>query len=146
MLSIFFGDLEEAYYGPSWFKFNYDPEWFSDKFVQEMMWDVDRSAYRGEELIESDVLGPIPPERLSGGLMTLISIYKRPDLVFDATSFGENCAKWLLETGRKEDVTVELNYLMRFPARKDFKIKIANTGIQINSLREYISAALDLLS
>jgi len=28
-------------------------------------------------------------------------IYKRPDKIFDATSCGENCAKWLLEIGKK---------------------------------------------
>jgi hypothetical protein len=25
MLRIFFGDMDEAAYGPTWFKYNYDP-------------------------------------------------------------------------------------------------------------------------
>ncbi|MBR6060665.1 MAG: DUF4869 domain-containing protein [Spirochaetales bacterium] len=45
-------------------------------------------------VIESPILGAIPPEKLSGGVQTLIMIYEKPDLVFDATSCGENCAKW----------------------------------------------------
>lgn len=97
------------------------------------------------ELIESDVLGPIPPERLSGGLMTLISIYKNPDMIFDATSCGDNCAEWLLETGKKEDVTVELNYLMKFPDDGRLNMRIANTGRTVTSEDEYILEALKLL-
>lgn len=145
MLNIYFGDMDEAYYGPSWFKFNYDPAWFEDPFVEEMMEDIDKSFYRGGDLIESSVLGPIPPERLSGGLMTLISIYKNPDLIFDATSCGENCAKWLYQIGQKEDVTAELNYLMEFPDTDHLKIHIVNTDKTVTSKEEYIRAALDLL-
>lgn len=145
MLSIYFGDMDDAYYGPSWFKFNYDPAWFEDPFVEEMMEDVDKSSYRGGDLIESSVLGPIPPERLSGGLMTLISIYKKPEMIFDATSCGENCAKWLYEIGRKQDVTVELEYLMNFPDSDDFQIHILNTKKTVTSAKEYIHEALYLL-
>ena len=78
VLSIFFGEKEHVMHGPSWFRFNYRPEWFEDPLVQEMMTDIDKSCYKGGELIQSDILGPIPPERLSGGLQTLICIYKRP--------------------------------------------------------------------
>lgn len=30
MLSIFFGEKEHVMHGPSWFRFNYRPEWFED--------------------------------------------------------------------------------------------------------------------
>lgn len=145
MLNIYFGDMDKAYYGPSWFKFNYDPSWFEDPFVQEMMEDIDHSAYKGGSLIESEVLGPIPPERLSGGLMTLISIYENPELIFDATSCGENCAEWLLKIGEKSDVTVELNYLMPFKGTDTFKIRIVNTGKIVTTEKDYVFEAADLL-
>ena len=85
MLTIHFGEDIEAEYGPSWFKYNYDPEWLKDSFVQEMIKDVDNSEYVDGLVINSPVLGPIPPERLSGGLKTLIMIYEKPELIFDAT-------------------------------------------------------------
>ena len=107
MLKIYFGELDSAEYGPSWFKYNYKPEWLKDELVQKMIRDVDNSAYVDGIVINSPVLGPIPPERLSGGVMTLIMIYEKPELVFDATSCGQNCAKWLLEIGKLKDVTVE---------------------------------------
>ena len=77
-------------------------------------------------VINSPVLGPIPPERLSGGVKTLIMIYERPDLVFDATSCGQNCAKWLLEIGKIKDVTINLEYLMTFDEYKPFEILSKN--------------------
>lgn len=145
MLSIFFGDMDESMYGPSFFKYNYDPVWFEDTFVQRMMQDVDHSVYRGGDLIESDILGPIPPERLSGGLMTLILIYEKPDMIFDATSCGENCAGWLLEIGKKKDVTVQLGYLMKFPAVDDFIVKVINDDKVVSSAGGYIREALKFL-
>ena len=52
MLRIHFGDLDEANYGPSWFKYNYQPEWLRDPFVQEMMMDIDNSKYIDGVVIE----------------------------------------------------------------------------------------------
>lgn len=145
MLSIYFGDKAEAYYGPTWFQFNYDPSWFADPFVNEMMKAVDKSEYKGGELIVSDVLGPIPPERLSGGLKTLILIYEKPEMMFDATSCGPNCTQWLLRIGQKKNVSVTLNYIM--PMEKDAKItiRILNDGTVVTTGREYILAALKYL-
>ena len=93
-------------------------------------------------MIESDVLGPIPPERLSGGLQTLICIYKRPDLVFNVTSCGENCAKWLAEIGRKENVTVNLRYYMPFDDRGDIEFEILYENIKVTNAKDYMYVAL----
>ena len=82
MLRIHFGETDHVEYGPSWFKYNYKPEWFKDPFVQKMIREVDGSTYVDGLVIDSPVLGPIPPERLSGGVKTLIMIYERPDLIF----------------------------------------------------------------
>ena len=142
MLKIFFGEREKVMHGPSWFRFNYRSEWLSDSFVDEMMRGVDKSTYKGGELIESDVLGPIPPERLSGGLQTLISIYERDDLVFNATSCGENCAKWLLEIGKRKDVTVNLRYFMPFDGCEPFEICILNEDKMVYNMNEYTKAVI----
>ena len=92
-------------------------------------------------MIDSPVLGPIPPERLSGGLKTLIMIYEKPELIFNATSCGQNCAPWLLEIGKKEDVTVNLEYLMTFP--EPFEIRIENVDRIISDPKEYLITAMD---
>ena len=142
MLHIQFGEMENVNYGPDWFKTNYDPEWFKDSFVCDMIKDVDKSDYVDGIIINSPVLGPIPPERLSGGVQTLIMIYKKPQLVFDATSCGSNCAKWLLEIGKIEDVTVNLNYLMKFDDSSSFEIYIENENRLITTKEDYIMTAV----
>ncbi len=142
MLKIYFGEKHGVMKGPSWFKFNYREEWLDDPFVHEMMIDIDKSEYVGGQLIKSEVLGPIPPERLSGGLKTLISIYKNPDLIFDATSCGENCAKWLAEIGKKEDVEVVLHYFMPFYDNEPFEFYIVNDDTLVTNMKEYTKHAL----
>ena len=142
MLRIILGECDKALYGPSWFKFNYEQEWLGHPLVQRMLEDVDKSRYAGGLLIESDALGPIAPETLSGGVKTLISIYENPELIFDATSCGENCAKWLLEIGKEKDVTINLKYLMTFDEMDPFEIYLCNEDRVIRSNREYLYAAV----
>ena len=145
MLSIYFGEKDNVMHGPSWFKFNYNPEWFKDELVQQMIEDIDKSKVVSDQLIQSEVLGPIPPERLSGGVQTLISAYGRPDLVFNATSCAENCAKWLLKIGEVKDITVNLRYFMPFNDMEPFKIKILNNDIIVTNMDEYTDVALDYI-
>ncbi|WP_028242860.1 DUF4869 domain-containing protein [Pseudobutyrivibrio ruminis] len=145
MLSIYFGEKDNVMHGPSWFKFNYNPEWFKDELVQQMIEDIDKSKVVSDQLIQSEVLGPIPPERLSGGVQTLISAYGRPDLVFNATSCGENCAKWLLKIGEVKDITVNLRYFMPFNDMEPFKIKILNNDVIVTNMDEYTDVALDYI-
>lgn len=61
-----------------------------------MIRDVDRSEVIGPRVIDSPVLDGISPRELSGGVKTLIAICKKPDVVFNASACGDNCAKWLL--------------------------------------------------
>ena len=38
MLRIFYGDMSEpSAYGPSWFKYGYEPVWFEDPFDVEIL-------------------------------------------------------------------------------------------------------------
>ncbi len=90
----------------------------------------------------SDVLGPIPPERLSGSPQTLISIYIRPDLMFNATSCGEDCAKWLLKIGEREDVSINLRYFMPFDDSAPFSIRILNEDKIVTNMYVYTQIAL----
>lgn len=145
MLNIRFGEMENVLYGPGWFVNNYEREWLSDPLCAQMLMDVDNSKYVGGELIESDVLGPISPRELSGGVKTLISIYKNPDMVFDATSCGPNCAKWLLEIGKAEDVVVNLRYPMVFESDEPFAIHILNDDSIVTNRREYALRAIRIL-
>ena len=141
MLKIWFGDMAEAVYNTAvYFKYNYDPEWLSDPEVAQMILDVDKSVVLGNGAIDSPVLGVIAPERLSGGVKTLILIDKVPDKVFNASTCGDNCAEWLLRIGQSRDVVVNLRHIMDF-GNGTFEIEILNTGDIVTNMMELIPIA-----
>ncbi len=88
MLNIIFNrgtrDIENRNYvfsPDTYFKYNYEEEWFEDELVKEMVLDVDSSSVISAHAIDSPVLGVIAPERLSGGVKALIIMYKEPSLM-----------------------------------------------------------------
>ena len=79
MLNIFYGDMKNAIYNTaSYFKYDYEDEWITDPFVKEMIQDVDQSTVLDSGVIDSPVLGKIPPTGLSGGVKTLILVGMNP--------------------------------------------------------------------
>lgn len=141
MLTIRFGDMENAVFNTSvYFKFNYEPSWLEDPFVREMILDVDSSRVLGNGAIDSPVLGVIAPVTLSGGVKTLILIDKVPNKVFNASTCGDNCAKWLLRIGERQDVTVNLRHIMDF-GDDPLRILVANTGDVVTSMDELVPLA-----
>lgn len=142
MLSIFYGESPNEVFDPDTF-FDHtkiEDSWMLDPLVKEMILDVDKSEVLHPKVIESPVFGAMPPYMLSGGVKTLILIYKydKRDVVFNATACGDNCAKWLLEIGKRKDVLVDLQYVMRFPDG-EFEIKIENTGKIVHNFKEFVN-------
>ena len=141
MLSIFYGDMPEAIYNPViYFKNTYTAEWITDELSRKMILDVDRSAVLGPRVIDSPVLGGISPQELSGGVKTLISIYKVPEKIFNASACGDNCAKWILKIGELQDVTINLRHLMDF-GEETFMARILNTGQIVHNMDELLPIA-----
>ena len=115
MINIFFGDMPDAVYNPEiYFEFEWEKSWIEDPFSVEMIKDIDKSKVIAGGVIDSPVLGLIPPERLSGGVKTLILINNVSDKVFNASFCGDNCAKWIVEMGKHKDITINLNHFMDF--------------------------------
>ena len=98
MLNIFYGNMPEAVYNTAaYFKYDYEDSWIVDSFVKEMILDVDRSTVLDSGVIDSPVLGKIPPLGLSGGVKTLILVKFDTEKIFNVSTCGDNCAKWLLK-------------------------------------------------
>ena len=73
MLKVFFGDMPEAVYNTAvFFKNDYEDAWITDPLVMEMIRDVDHSEVMDSGVIDSPVMGKMPPTSLSGGVKTLI--------------------------------------------------------------------------
>jgi hypothetical protein len=143
MLNVFFGNMPDAVYNTAvFFKNDYEDEWIVDPFVKEMIRDVDRSEVLDSGVIDSPVLGKIPPLNLSGGVKTLILVKFEPSRVFNASTCGDNCAKWLLRIAETEDRTVNLRHIMDF-GEEPFAIRVLNNNSIVRSMTELTDVAID---
>ena len=70
--------------------------------------------------------------------LTVGKVYS--EKVFNASTCGDNCAKWLLKIAEQEDRTVNLRHLMDF-GKKPFTIKVLNTNQIVHSMEELILSA-----
>lgn len=137
MLNIYFGEMPDAIYNTEvYFKNTYQEDWITDDFAREVIKGVDRSEVIDKQLIKSPVLGMIPPVQLSGGTKTLLLIKNCPDMVFNASTCGDNCAKYILKIAKERDVTINLYHIMRFGKR--FQAKILNDGTVVDSMEQLI--------
>lgn len=142
MLTIIYGDAKNSIYNTNiYFKNTYDAEWIESDLAKKIIKDVDDSEVLGGECIQSPVLGQIPPERLSGGVKTLLLILNNPDKVFNASTCGDNCAKWILEIAKIKDITINLRHMMNFGIDSCFNIKVQNGGEVVHSMKELIPIA-----
>lgn len=141
MLKIYFGDMPEAIYNTEvYFKNVYDDSWITDDFAREVIKKVDKSEVLDSQAIKSPVLGIISPERLSGGTKTLLLIKNKPDEVFNASTCGDNCAKFILKLAKEKDVTINLRHLMEFGKSK-FEAIVLNDGKKVCGMDELFSEA-----
>ena len=145
MLRIYYGDLEVENYifNPDvFFNNTYEDEWITDPASKQMIKDIDGSEVVGPRLIDSPFLGPIPAERLSGGVKTLILMNHDREHIFNASACGDNCAPWILKIGREKDLTIRLGYLMNF-GEDALEIEIVNLKQVVHTLQELNEAVLD---
>lgn len=141
MLNIYYGEMPEAIHNPSvYFKNTFEESWMTDDLSKEMIKNVDKSTVISPRIIDSPVFGSIPPRDLSGGVKTLILIGHVPDRVFNASTCGDNCAKWLLKMGEDRDITINLRHLMDF-GDGEFTIRILNTNQLVHSMKELVPIA-----
>lgn len=141
MLSIYFGDMPEAIYNTSvYFQNQYADGWITSDLSKQMIRDVDHSEVISAQLIESPVLGAIPPTQLSGGVKTLILMAYDKKHIFNASTCGDNCAKWILAMGKEKKLVINLRHLMDF-GQEPFKIKVLNTNRIVRNMKELVAEA-----
>ena len=141
MLKIYYGNMPEAVFNTSvYFKNVYEDSWITDPMAKEMILDIDKSAVLGGAVIDSPVLGKIAPTSLSGGVKTLILMKNERNKIFNASTCGDNCAKWILRLAETEDLTINLRHLMNFGSGT-FEICILNTNQIVHTMKEFVPIA-----
>lgn len=143
MLNVYFGDMPGAIFNTAvYFKNTYRDSWITNPLSVQMIKDVDKSDVVSESVIESPVLGSITPLALSGGVKTLMLINFDRKHVFNASTCGDNCAKWLLKIAEKRKVVINLHHVMDF-GKGPFKIKVLNNGKIVKNMDELLTVTVD---
>ncbi len=141
MLTAYFGDMPEAIYHTSvYFRNVYKEQWITSPFGVEVIKDVDKSDVISANAINSPVLGVISPEQLSGGVKTLLLIRYDSSHIFNASTCGDNCAKWILQMAKGKKIVINLRHLMDF-GEGEFKIKVMNTNKIVKNMAELVREA-----
>lgn len=145
MLNVYFGDMPDAIYNTAlYFRNVYQDVWITDSVSREIILDVDKSTVVSANLIESPILGPISPVMLSGGVKTLLLIKHDKKQVFNASTCGDNCAKWILKLAEKRKLVINLHHVMDFGS-DDFKIRVLNSGAIAHNMSELIRESIPYL-
>lgn len=143
MLNVYFGDMPGAIFNTAvYFKNTYRDSWITNPLSVQMIKDVDKSDVVSESVIESPVLGSITPLALSGGVKTLMLVNFDRKHVFNASTCGDNCAKWLLKIAENRRVVINLHHVMDF-GKGPLKIKVLNNGKIVKNMDELLTATVD---
>lgn len=143
MLNIWFGNVLDGspnyvYNTSNYFDLNYEDEWITSGFSRAVIKDIDKSDVIAAKIIDSPVLGPIPPVSIAGGTKTIILMrFDDTGKIFNASTCGDNCAKWIQKIAEEKDLTIRLGHFMDFS--NPINVKVMNTG-------EIITDDLDLLT
>lgn len=145
MLSVYFGEMPDAIFNTAvYFKNTYRDSWITNSDSVKMIEDVDRSRVVSASVIESPVLGSITPLQLSGGVKTLLLMRFDHTQVFNASTCGDNCAKWILDMAKSRKLVINLRHMMDF-GENDFKIRVLNSGKIAHNMAELIHESIPYL-
>ena len=142
MLNVYFGDMPDAIYNTAvYFKNTYRDAWITNPLSVQMIKDVDKSDVVSASLIQSPVLGSITPLALSGGVKTLMLVNFDRKHVFNASTCGDNCAKWLLKIAENRKVVINLHHVMDF-GKGPLKVKVINNGKIAKNMDELLACSI----
>ena len=148
MLNIFFGDMTEkefpnyVYNTSLYFNNTYLDSWIEDEFSKKMIKSVDKAVVLSPNAVDSKALGVIPVTQISGGLKTLLLLQHDKEKIFNVSTCGDNCARWILEIAKRsdEDLLINLRHVMDF-GDKPYEIKIVNNDTVVHNAKEYVMNA-----
>lgn len=117
MMKMILGELPDSISKPGLvFDYNYEPDWITDPWVVKMIESIDEgSKVISGHVIESPVLGTIPPAMLAGGIKNLILVkFYDENKTWLSTKFGDNCIPWLCDLSFVVDFEMYPRHPMRW--------------------------------
>lgn len=140
MLTIILGSKDEkkylshykyVSYNDGLFDDMYKAEWFSDRFIQEILRTIDQidiEKSNGVSFVSRRTGNMHSHKELSTGTKTLILMYKLPNVVFQAR-FGDNCTDFVERLAVENDIVIKADYFHSFSFKYVNEINYINYGI-----------------
>ena len=145
MLHVYVGNNEEAIYpGSKYFDACIDTAVITEDFSRKVIREIDKSDVVSENLIISSVIGPIPPNYLSGGVKTLMILYKEDKMV-DIDSMGENCFPYIWMLAEEKDVKLSMESYRDLYQFGKGTVHILNDDSFIDNGRDFMFKVTGLL-
>ena len=143
MLKIWFGDLSGnpnyVYNTSNYFDVNFEGWWLTSDFGRAVIRDIDKSEVIDEYIVKSPIFGGISPEGIAGGTKTVLLMkFGNPKKIFNASTCGDNCAKWIQKIAEEKDLTIRLGHFMEFST--PFEIMDMNTGKIVTTRADLLDA------
>lgn len=122
-----------------YFDNTYLDSWLEDAYSKRIIKSIDRATFLSPNAVNSKMLGVIPVTQISGGLKTLLLLQHDHSKIFNVSTCGDNCAKWVLDIAKycKGGLTINLRHLMDF-GDKPFEIRIMNNDTVVHNIQEYV--------
>ncbi|MDR1644157.1 MAG: DUF4869 domain-containing protein [Clostridiales bacterium] len=142
MLNIWLGNCDISVYDMDVaFEYYQEDGWFTDPYVIGMVKDVDKTELISHRLAYDYMGDPMNPRELSGGVKALILLYMIDNIIIDGNMMGNNCARWILDIGKRRDCYITLCYFLNFEegikSDDDFECRLLNVDKVIKSFDEY---------
>jgi hypothetical protein len=147
MLKVWVGnivnDMEEYIAVPgAYFNHKHKPEWILSDFSKTVIRDIDKSEVIDVDCVKSPILGMIPINKIAGGTKTLIMMKYDDEHIFNASSCGDNCAKYIIEIAKEKDLVISLGHIMDFPDDMEVDGIIMNKGKEFHNKNEFVMGYL----
>ena len=98
MLKIVYGNIKDAIYNTSvYFDNTYLDNWITTPLAKKIIKNIDKGEVLSPQAIDTKALGVIPVTQISGGTKTLLLMLNEPEKIYNASTCGNNCAKYILE-------------------------------------------------
>jgi hypothetical protein len=142
MLHIYFGELENSLMGiSSTFDTTFKEHWIDNPTSRRIIKAIDNSEVIKGNVIESPILGTMPPQWLSGttkGVLMILFADFMDGKYYCGEYFGDNALPFILEIARTKDVYMTLAHYFDFPKDMDDKIFIDNTNEIVEGYQGYL--------
>lgn len=129
----------------AWFENVFDDSLLLTDFSRRVLKDVAKCKVVSENLVISDVLGPISPSMIGSGVKAVLYLMYGGSKFLNSYWMGDNLIPFIQEVSKYKDVNLRLGSLMPLCDDSDYsvEVKIVQTGEIYKRNLDLYNAILD---